>query len=306
MKKSAFFLYLLSTILIITPIIAISQQVGDVNFNPVVPNPAYKDKNGPAIYIDEAHNNFHTLERRYAPFAIVLKKDGYQLFANQSQFLKAQLDKMKILVVANALNKKNIEDWSLPTPSAFSEAEIQAVVDWVKKGGSLFLIADHMPMPGAAESLAAEFGFKFYNGFAQHRSKRGSDIYSVKNNNLKMNKITRGRNQSEKIDSVATFTGQAFQIPKNAQPILVFDSNYIMRLPKTAWEFNDNTKQIEIAGFCQGAILKFGKGKVAVFGEAAMFTAQLSGNNKFGLSAPEASQNLQFLLNIIHWLDGIL
>lgn len=213
---------------------------------------------------------------------------------------------MKILVVANALNKKNIEDWSLPTPSAFTEVEIQAVVDWVKKGGSLFLIADHMPMPGAAESLAAEFGFKFYNGFAQHRSKRGSDIYSVKNKNLKINKITRGRNQSEIIDSVATFTGQAFQIPQNAQPILVFDSNYIMRLPETAWEFNDNTKQIEIAGFCQGAILKFGKGRVAVFGEAAMFTAQLSGNNKFGLSAPEASQNLQFLLNIIHWLDGIL
>jgi hypothetical protein len=54
-----------------------------------------------------------------------------------------------------------------------------------------------------------------------------------------------------------------------------------------------------------GAVLPFGKGRVAVFGEAAQFTAQLKGktHQPFGLNAPEATQNLTFLLNTIHWLD---
>ncbi len=33
-------------------------------------------------------------------------------------------------------------------------------------GESVFLIADHMPFPGAAEELAASFGVLFGNGFA--------------------------------------------------------------------------------------------------------------------------------------------
>jgi hypothetical protein len=77
-----------------------------------------------------------------------------------------------------------------------------------------------------------------------------------------------------------------------------------MLLPEGAWDFKEDTKKMEIEDFCQGAILEFGKGRVALFGEAAMFTSQVVGDRKFGLSAPEAGQNLQFLLNIIHWLDG--
>ncbi|MBI3470619.1 MAG: hypothetical protein HY013_04620 [Candidatus Solibacter usitatus] len=33
-------------------------------------------------------------------------------------------------------------------------------------------------------------------------------------------------------------------------------------------------------GYLQGAVLPFGKGRVAVFGEAAMFSAQLSGRTR--------------------------
>ena len=46
----------------------------------------------------------------------------------------------------------------------------------------------------------------------------------------------------------------------------------------------------------------------AIFGEAAMFTAQLQGpeKNPMGMNQPSAKQNPQFLLNTIHWLDGRL
>jgi hypothetical protein len=40
----------------------------------------------------------------------------------------------------------------------------------------------------------------------------------------------------------------------------------------------------------------YGSGRVAVIGEAAIFSAQV----------PEASRNAQFLLNVVHWLTGLL
>jgi hypothetical protein len=45
-----------------------------------------------------------------------------------------------------------------------------------------------------------------------------------------------------------------------------------------------------------------------MFGEAAMFSAQLAGpqKRKVGMNDELAKQNYQLLLNIIHWLDGKL
>jgi len=39
-----------------------------------------------------------------------------------------------------------------------------------------------------------------------------------------------------------------------------------------------------------------------------MFTAQLAGQDGqwFGLASPGAEQNQQFLLNVTHWLSGLL
>ena len=52
--------------------------------------------------------------------------------------------------------------------------------------------------------------------------------------------------------------------------------------------------------------LNHGSGKVAVFGEAAMFTAQVGRGGPMGMNDPEAQQNSQFVLNVLHWLTGSL
>jgi hypothetical protein len=51
-----------------------------------------------------------------------------------------------------------------------------------------------------------------------------------------------------------------------------------------------------------------GRGRVAFFGEAAMFSAQVAGREKrpMGMNAPLAEQNAQFALNTLHWLSGLL
>ncbi len=301
MQKVNVFLFV--SVLCLNSGLATAQQVADTLFSPVISNPVYENGLGSIVFIDEAHSNFHTLNDRFKPFANVLTKDGYVVRASSQPFTKEQLSKTKILVIANALHPSNSQSWMLPTPSAFTDAEIEAVNEWVKRGGSLFLIADHMPFPGAAEKLAASFDVKFYNGFAQQ--KNGPDIFKS-GKGLIENTITKGRNEKENVTSIQTFTGQAFTIPKNAQVVIVLNSNYTIKMPQTAWEFKKDTPEISAENFAQGAFMHYGSGRIVIFGEAAMFTAQLQGKNKFGMNADTASQNVQFLLNTIHWLDGIL
>ena len=77
--------------------------------------------------------------------------------------------------------------------------------------------------------------------------------------------------------------------------------------PEIAWRFNDDTPSSDLENNYQGAILEFGKGKIAVFGEAAMFTAQTITNDsvtyKFGFHSEQAPNNIQFIRNLIYWLS---
>lgn len=295
------------TILFTVSGIAYSQQVADSTYVPPILMPEYAVGEGSVVFIDEGHHNFHTKDGRYKAFATLLERDGYLVKPYQGSFSEDKLNKGRILVVSNALNEKNVENWFVPTYSAFSDAEIEIVEQWVKEGGSLFLIADHMPMGGAAKKLAAAFDFEFTDGFAmerKHDGKRG--YFSRKNKDLKENIITNGRNENERVQEVTSFTGQAFNIPANANPILLLDEKYTNKLPDTAWVFTEKTTTHPITGWSQGAYANYGKGRIVFFGEAAMFTAQLGGKGarKFGMNREEARENYQLLLNIIHWLDG--
>jgi hypothetical protein len=301
MQRSLQYAFLLSLIFFGSSTCA--QQVADSLFNPEISDPAYGNDQGSVVLIDEAHTNFHTIAGRFKPFANVLRNDGYVVLPSTTPFTPDVLSKGKILVIANALHPSNAQQWSLPTPSAFTDEEIEAVNTWVKAGGSLFLIADHMPFPGAAEKLAASFGFKFYNGFAQ--KKTGKDIFTP-GNGLMSNALTQGRNTKETVTSLQTFAGQAFEIPAEANAVVVLSSKYEVKMPTTAWDFKKDTPEISGDKLIQGAYMQYGKGRIVVFGEAAMFTAQLHGKSKMGMNLESASQNPQFLLNTIHWLDGLI
>lgn len=276
-----------------------AQQIADTSYSFPITKPAYPYGKGPVVALDQAHLNFHTLDGRYAAFGKILKNDGYQLKANQKEFSAESLASIQILVIANALGEDG--PWVLPTKPAFSKKEIEAVTEWVKNGGSLFLIADHMPFAGAAAGLAEAFGFKCYNGFAIKKNEQ-PEIFSKSNHLLESTIFTDG---SVTTDSILFFTGQAFEAPVDAKIISRLDSSYTCYLPQRAWEFNDSTPSRSGAGLVNGAFMETGKGRVVIMGEAAMFSAQLAGpaQQKFGMNHPQARQNAPFLLNLIHWLD---
>ncbi|MFN0177077.1 MAG: DUF4350 domain-containing protein [Saprospiraceae bacterium] len=278
--------------------VALAQQIADSAFAYTPQIPKYPPGKGSVVWIDEAHVNFHTLGGRYAPFAKVLQQDGYQVGANARAFDKAELQSCRILVISNALDSSNARNWNLPNPSAFSTTEIETLNQWVKNGGRLLLIADHMPFAGAAELLGRSFGIEFSNCFANDNRRRSYERFFRENGTLLPHSIT------QNIDTVVTFTGSAFRIPAGATPLLAL-RNYTLALPTVAWRFEESSSYLSSDGYFQGASLLYGKGRVVVMGEAAMFSAQLAGPNRnpVGMNTPEARQNAQFLLNIMHWLD---
>jgi len=286
-----------------------AQQVPDTEFKPKIEKTAFAEGKGPVVLLDEAHFNFHTASGRYQTFANLLRRDGYVVKASTAKFSKEVLKDGQVLVIANALNERNKEDWSPPNPSAFTDEEVAAVRDWVNAGGALLLIADHLPFPGAADKLATAFGIHFNNGYAMEPKSGGGPLtFDKTKNSLLDHPITKGRSASETVDAVVTFTGSAFQVDKG-EPILKFSEDAMAFMPKVFGEaFTNDTAKTPIKGWLQGATIKVGKGRVAVFGEAAMFSAQLAGPNKspMGMNAPAARQNPQFLLNVLHWLSGLL
>jgi hypothetical protein len=293
-------------VVVFTFIVAAGQQVADPNFNTAVTNAAYK-KNGPKVLFDQAHHNFHTASGRYKPFADLITNDGYRITPNQDKFARATLKGFDILVIANAMGAEQM-DTPEASYAAFSPEECDAVRDWVKAGGKLLLIADHAPIGSANQTLADRFGVNMSKMFTLDRENYLKDsqnpgfiVYTRESGRLADTAITRGRNDSERINKVVAFTGQSLKGPADA---VVF-----MKLADTAQDAlpGTNPNPVSAAGRAQGIALKFGKGRVIVMGEAAMLSAQLAGANKrpFGMNVP-GIDNRQLALNLMHWLSGIL
>lgn len=283
------------------------QQIVDPDFDPRVIEPAYR-ADGPRVTIDAAHNNFHTADGQYAPFAALMRADGFRVTSGASGFSAASLAATDILVISNARGK--------PAPaSAFTAAEADAVRDWVAGGGSLLLIADHTPFGSAAADFAGRFGVTMGKGYAFINPPKGRLTTQIeyRGDALGNHPIIAGRNDKERIRSVKTFTGQSLSGPPRAAILL--------RLPEAAREVPDTdaldaaasgkpATVTPVGGRAQALAFTHGKGRVVVLGEAGMLSAQLirlpgRPEMRVGMSV-KGYDDRQFALNVMHWLSGLL
>jgi hypothetical protein len=55
-------------------------------------------------------------------------------------------------------------------------------------------------------------------------------------------------------------------------------------------------------------VMRVEMGRAAFFGDPALFTAQIVGPDRrlVGMSARGSEQNFQFMLNVMHWLSGVI
>lgn len=291
---------------------AMAQQapvvVPDTGFHPQVNHPAYAGGAGPLVRIDEAHYNLRSMTGFVRPFGDLLRADGYRVQPLENPITTNALEGTRVLVIANALPAPTAEEADT-LGSAFSDAEIDALLSWIRQGGSLLLFVDHRPFPRAAARLGRRLGLEMLDGYALDYEVWDPVVFSRKRGTLRAGPITNGRDSTERVDSVATFYGHAMRPRDTAiRPLLVFGPEIESMQPKGLWEINDDTPRIPVGGWLQGAARTLGRGRVVVFGEAGMAVAQRIGPQAKprGMNAPVASQNAQLLLNTLHWLTGLL
>jgi len=309
-----------------------AQQIPDPNFDATVAHPAYTASH-PRVAVDEAHKNFHTAGGRFKPFADLLRNDGYDVVTNTAKFSSDRLQGNDVLVISNALGELgNNNDNSTP---AFTKPECDAVYEWVRRGGALFLIADHGPMGDAAAPLAQRFGVTLGNGFVLDTNPDNFDdrdptelVFSEQNHLLGNHAITQGRDNSERLHKLVAFTGESVTIPRGATAILSLSPTtgevptrsasqllYGDDLAKAQANRESAATKWPVGGRAMAIAFLLGRGRVVISGEAGMLTAQVfkkrdkNGTEelvgKMGMDAP-GNDDRQYVLNVLHWLSGAL
>ena len=267
-------------------------QRSDPDFDVTILNPAYKQKH-PAVLFDEAHKNFHTASGRYKVLADLMTNDGYRVTPNKVPFTKEDLAKYDLLIAANAPGLAS------ESKSAFTEAECDCVEQWVRQGGSLLLITDHEPFGSGSERLGKRFGVNMSLLVTVDPPNETSNglLFAREKNQLGDHPIMRGRDASERVDRILTFTGQSLTGPPGSVALLKFADTAVDE---------GRGKRISAKGRAQGIALRLGKGRVVVMGEAGDLSAQVYGDppQRMGMNVP-GCDNRKMALNIVHWLSGL-
>jgi hypothetical protein len=285
----------------------------DASFSTQVQRPAYGSKH-PKVLFDEAHNNADTAAGRYKPFAELITSDGYAVTPNREKISKSALSKSDVLVIVNATGPQ-------PTRSApaFGKDECEAIRNWVNEGGALLLITDHPPFSEAIEELSRLFGVEITRGHtidASHHNTEAEDmtelVFTRDDGLILDHPITRGRDSSERINRVMTFTGTSLKGPPGSVSFLKLADTAMDVLPPSPQKPSSRDEppadyqQTSAAGRAQGLAVVFGKGRVVALGEAAMLTAQVAPRGfSFGMNLP-GIDNRQLALNIMRWLSKLL
>jgi hypothetical protein len=247
------------------------------------------------VLFDEAHNNVHTAAGRYKPFVDLIAPEGYVVTPNTAPFTPDSLQGYDLLVIANARGAGPEAPLETRGRPAFTDAETQAVQEWVRGGGGLLLITDHYPVGGAAQGLADRFGITMSNAFTEdpehQRLTPAEIVFTRKEELIAEHPITRG------IKKIVTFGGQSLHGPWESANLLRLGPHAMDRLP--------DGRRIPADGRSQALALPYGNGRVVVLGEAAMFTIQENETGTVGFTVP-GYDNRQFALNVVRWLTGDL
>jgi hypothetical protein len=303
-----------------------SPQIPDPDYDPVVENPTYDGIDAPVIAVDATHWNFHTLNHNFTSFGELLSADGYTLESFRQQFTLGcvmglhncpywdALNEVDTLVIANAMQEISAEEAQLI--AAWVRGDL-CEVDCIPR--NLLLIADHQRgpsiLPGGynfplmIQNLAPLLGLDWPNSNVEDRTYTLEGPFYRNTGGIlnSTHPIVLGRNEAERIPAVVTLYGSGFA------PLPGFVGESLLSLPvRGRWWDSDWTPHVT-EGFSQGMAFDYGTGRVYASGEAGMFTQQAITEHGasppfiiFGWGMGEKLYNEQYLLNVMHWLDGVL
>lgn len=302
-------------------------QLPDPYFQPHLEAPAYSI---PTVAIDTTHHNFHQAEGRYRPFADLLTADGYRVKNFNSVFgpdclvdplnceHRDALEQIDILVIADATDE-------------ISQEQANAIALWVSEGGSLLLALDHSPYDEPFANLVANLGITI-------QPQGPAIVFTRADGSLNgSHPVANGRTPSEVVNEVEMFSGTGIgemsSPPSSVSltPILTLAPGIFQGIAVTygagrayvSGEAGGFTSQMKLATYdsaqavfdlcmldpimdsTRDCLVRAAESQCAQLGVGLDNCADwmLNQGLRFGLTNRD---NQQFLLNIVHWLDGLL
>ena len=291
------------------------QEYADSTYSELADS-TFNDVANPVIVFAEGHNNFGDNRESFAgEMKQFLAREGFELRRYMGAITREALKGASILHTDNALASLNQDNWTLPTPSAFTSEEISVIYNWVHNGGALLMVIEHMPFGGSYEDLAKAFNVETSNGFAvderllssyseENISNAGWFVFSHENQSLGDHPTLAGRQPDERVLFLAADVGSAFRLPDRAISLMTFGSDAISVEPTVSWKFDSATPRRSVSGWSQGGVMKVGKGRLVVLGDNFLIIppSQLESEKEvvFGRYNP------QFTVNVYRWLSGQL
>jgi len=273
-------------------------------------------QDSPVVLFDQGHRNYshHKTDQVFDRF---LLSHGFIVMEHKSRITAAALDGVDVFHTSNALAPENVDNWTLPTPSAFTPDEIRVLIDWVRGGGSLLLAIEHMPFGGSYDDLATAFGIKVSNGFvvygtllndySEENVETAARLLFLRNDgSIADHQIINGQTPYGSIEHLATDAGTAFHLPAYGTSLITLGSDAVSLEPEKSWEFTDETPRHSVSGWSQAGIMEFGEGRVAVLGDNFLVSAPAYLEPPYIEDEKEAefgAHNHQFTLNLYRWLS---
>jgi hypothetical protein len=264
-----------------------SELTVDDAFDPAIAQPSFRSGKGPVVLVDEKHRDVVSLQTYLRPVGRYLRKDGYVVRPFSQSFTAKGLAKARILVIANARAPEGSPEQS----SAFSEAEVEAVEAWVRKGGGLLLIADRAPFGAPARPLARALGVTLDDNTILRKGADGKP-----DGVLTIDVAADGEKSHptfEGVSRVVYVVGESIDGP-----------GPILRAP--AGTYSGATAQAaegpSAAGKPIALAFSHGRGRVVIIGDAGIASAfgSVGGATHRGISEAD---NAQFVRNVFRWLS---
>jgi hypothetical protein len=190
----------------------------------------------------------------------------------------------------------------------FTPDELNALHDWVSKGGSLLMFDEHAPIDKSVTPLFNKFGIQLSIGIVSdslnYATKFGiankETLLTFTRSNGLLNTdhpITQGEKAGEQINTIMSYGGGGLTGKGYANLFKLSPSATIKKYSGSAPSGTANS---------QGLAGKFGNGKVVALGDCNGFTAMyvMMKSVKFSAGMQVAEYDWkQFALNTLHWLS---
>ena len=234
------------------------------------------------VGIDEAHANRHTMDGSLWRFHGVFRQAGdddrqYRFRRTTAPFQHSDRHELDIWVVAGVN-----ED--------ISSDEVDAMVDWVESGGSLWLMMDHPPYVVPYEELACELGFDVIDHAVGSRLEREGTTVELTGDLLTGHPVIDG--PFGRVERLEAAWGTAFPVPRDARVV--------------AWAPDDAVSSTGYTGrLAMIASREVGAGRVLLTGETSMFTCQEGENGALRGFCDEGHEDARVAVrNAAAWLDS--